>query len=137
LRVGFAVGHPALVTEVEKSRGPYKLNALAERVALTALREDRQWVDEHVALAVAERDRLARALRALGFSPMPSAANFLCVPMANVVQVGQALRAQGVAARPFPNLPHVGDALRISVGPWPMMERFLEVLPLAFAEANP
>jgi len=136
LRVGFAVGHPDLVTEVEKSRGPYKLNALAERVALTALQEDRAWIDEHVALAVAVRERLAEALRALGFSPMPSAANFLCVPMKNVVQVGNALRARGVAARPFPNLPHVGDALRISVGPWSMMETFLAALPAAFAEAN-
>ncbi len=137
LRVGFAVGQPALVTEVEKSRGPYKLNALAERIALTALQEDRAWIDEHVALAVAIRERLADALRAQGFSPMASAANFLCVPMANVVQVGAALRARGVAARPFPGLPHVGDALRVSVGPWSMMERFLEVLPTAFAEANP
>lgn len=137
LRVGYAIGHPALVTEVEKSRGPYKLNALAERVALTALQEDQTWIDEHVALAVEIRERLADALRVLGFSPMPSAANFLCVPMANVVHVGAALRARGVAARPFPGLPHVGDALRVSVGPWPMMERFLEVLPAAFAEANP
>ena len=68
---------------------------------------------------------------------MASAANFLCVPMRNVVLVGQALRARGVAARPFPDLPHVGDALRVSVGPWPMMEQFLNVLPEAFAEVNP
>ena len=36
LRVGYAVGSPALVNEVEKSRGPYKVNALAERTALAA-----------------------------------------------------------------------------------------------------
>ena len=44
------------------------------------------------------------------------------------VAVGQALRARGVAVRPFPDLPHVGDTLRISVGPWPMLERLLEAL---------
>ena len=137
LRIGYAVGHPALVTEVEKSRGPYKLNALAERAALAALQHDQPWINEHVERAVDSRERLAHALRAQGFSPMSSAANFLCVPMRNVVLVGQALRARGVAARPFPDLPHVGDALRISVGPWPMMEQFLNVLPEAFAEVNP
>lgn len=137
LRVGYAIGQPAVVTEVEKSRGPYKLNALAEAAALAALRHDREWVASHVQLAVSLRERLADALREMGLHPMPSAANFLCVPMPNVVAVGQAMRRHGVAARPFPDLPHVGDALRISVGPWPMMERMLSALTLALAEVNP
>ncbi len=136
LRIGYAIGNPSLVMEVEKSRGPYKLNALAERVAFTALREDRVWVDEHVQLAIALRERLAAALRKMGLAPMPSAANFVCVPMRNVVAVGQALRARGVAARPFPGLPHVGDALRISVGPWPLLERLLGALGPAMIEAS-
>ncbi len=137
LRVGYAIGQPAVVAEVEKSRGPYKLNALAEAAALAALRHDREWVASHVQLAVALREQLADALRAMGLQPMPSAANFLCVPMPNVVSVGQALRRHGVAARPFPGLPHVGDALRISIGPWPMMERLLAALSLALQEVNP
>ena len=136
LRVGYAIGQPALVNEVEKSRGPYKLNAIAERVALAALRHDRVWVDEHVQLAVTLREQLAASLRELGLAPMPSAANFLCVPMANVVRVGQALRDRGVAARPFPGLPHVGDALRVSIGPWSYMERFLNALVPAMRAGN-
>ena len=136
LRVGYAIGQPALVNEVEKSRGPYKLSAIAERVALAALQHDRAWVDEHVQLAVTLRERLAESLRGLGLAPMPSAANFLCVPMANVVRVGQALRDRGVAARPFPGLPHVGDALRVSIGPWPYLERFLDALVPAMRAGN-
>ncbi|MBL0170869.1 MAG: histidinol-phosphate aminotransferase family protein [Gemmatimonadaceae bacterium] len=137
LRIGYAVGHPSLVAEVEKSRGPYKVSAIAERVALAALRHDREWIDTHVALAVELRERLADSLRAMGLAPLPSAANFLCVPMSNAVAVGEALRARGVAARPFPALPHVGDVLRISVGPWPMLEQFLSVLGSAMREVNP
>ncbi len=136
LRVGYAIGQPKLVMEVEKSRGPYKLNALAERMALAAVRDDLTWVQEHVALAVTLRERLADALRAMGLSPMPSHANFVCVPVANCVAVGAALRARGVAVRPFPALPHVGDALRISVGPWPFMQRLLDALGPAMAEVN-
>ena len=136
LRIGYAIGQPTLVMEVEKSRGPYKLNAMAEKMAIAALRHDRDWIDEHVALAVQLRERLANGLRALGLSPMSSSANFVCVPIANCIAVGQALRSRGVAVRPFPALPHVGDALRISVGPWDLLQRLLDALAPAIAEVN-
>jgi histidinol-phosphate aminotransferase len=136
LRVGYGIGAPALVRDVEKSRGPYKLNALAEQIALTAVRDDMEWVQTHVALAVTNRDRLAEALRQRGYAPLPSAANYVCVPVANSVAVGQALRARGVAARPFTDLPHVGDTLRISVGPWPLLEQFLDAFDDAVREVN-
>lgn len=126
LRVGYALGAPSLVRDVEKSRGPYKLNAMAEQVALAAVRDGMPWVREHVALAVTNRDRLAEALRARGYAPLPSAANYVCVPIPNAVAMGAALRARGVAARPFERLPHVGDALRISVGPWDVLQQFLD-----------
>ncbi|WP_291268548.1 histidinol-phosphate transaminase [Gemmatimonas sp.] len=134
LRIGYGVGAPALVREVEKSRGPYKLNAVAEQMALAALRDDMDWVQEHVALAVRNRERLAVALRDRGYAPLASHANYVCVPVARAVDVGQALRARGVAARPFPGLPHVGDTLRISVGPWDLMQRFLEAFDDATAD---
>lgn len=136
LRVGYGIGAPALVRDVEKSRGPYKLNAMAEQVALAALRNDMEWVRTHVALAVTNRDRLADALRSRGYAPLPSAANYVCVPVRNAVAVGQALRARGVAARPFEQLPHVGDTLRISVGPWELLETFLTAFDAATAEVN-
>lgn len=134
LRVGYAVGAPSVVLEVERARGPYKVSAPAERAALAAVRDDAAWVDEHVALAVAVRERLAARLRARGLAPLPSGANFVCVPVPDAVAVGQALRARGVAVRPFEALPHVGDALRISVGPWEQMETLLGALDAVLAE---
>ncbi len=136
LRVGYAIGAPSLVHEVEKSRGPYKVNALAERVAVAALQEDSEWVQQHVALAVTLRERLAEQLRSRGLSPLPSGANFVCVPVPQCVAVGQAMRARGVAVRPFPDLPHIGDALRFSVGPWPLLERCLEAFDAARVEVG-
>jgi len=125
LRIGYAIGQPSLVMEVEKSRGPYKLNAMAEQTALAALQHDLPWVNEHIGLAVSLRERLANALRTRGFAPLESHANFVCVPVTDCVDVGIALRERGVAVRPFPALPHIGDTLRISVGPWALLERFL------------
>jgi histidinol-phosphate aminotransferase len=128
LRIGYALGQPALVAEVEKSRGPYKVNGLAEDVAVTALRQDVQWVEEHVQLAIESRDRLTIELLKLGLDPLPSGANFVCVPVARCLEVAQEMRALGVGVRPFPELPHVGDALRISVGPWPMVAECVDAL---------
>jgi histidinol-phosphate aminotransferase len=128
LRIGYATGAAALVAEVEKSRGPYKVNGLAEQAAVAALTTDRGWVGARVRDAIENRERLADALRGLGLAPIDSAANFVLVPMPNADAVGREMRARGVAVRPFRDLPLVGDALRISVGPWEMMEECVAVL---------
>jgi histidinol-phosphate aminotransferase len=133
LRVGYGIASPALAAEVEKSRGPYKVNAIAERAAVTALREDVAWVNEHVALAIRNRELLSTALATLGLAPLPSASNFVLVPVHNAAETGRRMRQAGVAVRPFPGLPHIGDALRISVGPWEMMETCIDVLGKALA----
>jgi histidinol-phosphate aminotransferase len=136
LRVGYGVGAPALVGEVAKARGPYKVNALAERAAVAAVTEGLAWVEEHVLLAVEMRERLDAALRALGLAPLPSAANFVLVPVPadpGAMEIARRMRAAGVAVRPFAALPAIGDALRISVGPWPLLERALGALEGALA----
>lgn len=133
LRIGYAVGAPELVAEVEKSRGPYKVSLAAERAALAALREGQAWVDEHVAAARAARERLAASLRTLGLAPLPSRANFVLVPVPRAAAVARGMRERGVAVRAFEALPAVGDALRITAGPEPMMERALDALREALA----
>lgn len=136
LRVGYMVGAPALVAEVEKSRGPYKVNALAERVAHAALTQDLAWVRAKADEAVANRERLVGELRARGLDPLPSQANFVLVPMADAAAVGARMRAIGVAVRPFPDLAGVGDAIRISVGPWDAMAACLDALDRARTEES-
>lgn len=128
LRVGYGVGAAALVREIEKARGPYKVTAVAERAACAALDEDLAWVREHATLARENRERLATALRALGLAPLPSSANFLLVPSPRSAEWARALLGRGVAVRLMRALPTFGDALRIGVGPWPMMARLLDAL---------
>jgi histidinol-phosphate aminotransferase len=128
LRIGYAVGPAGLVAEVEKSRGPYKVSGAAERVAAVALTEDRAWVDERIADVIQNRERLADALRQMGLSPIPSFSNFLLVPVQDALALAKQMRQEGVAIRPFPGLEGVGDAVRISVGPWEMMEAALAAL---------
>ena len=128
LRIGYAVGAPRLVAEVEKSRGPYKVNAIAEQTAIAALTRDRGWVRERIAEAIEIRQRFTTAVRELGLVPLPSCANFILVPVHDARRIAAAMRRTGVAIRPMPGLPVVGDAVRISIGPWPMMEAALTAL---------
>lgn len=128
LRIGYAAGDPALIAEVEKSRGPYKVNAIAERAAVAAMTEDRGWVDAHVREAIENRERMRDTLHTMGLSPLPSDANFVLVPVQNAVGVDTMMRQRGIAIRPFTALPGIGDALRISVGPWTVVEECLTTL---------
>jgi histidinol-phosphate aminotransferase len=133
LRIGYAIGAPAVVAEVEKSRGPYKVSVAAERAALAVLAKDRAWVAARVAEARVSRDRLTESLRKLGLAPLPSQANFVLVPVRDAAQVSRRMREHGVAVRVFEGLPSIGDALRITAGPALMMESAIDALERALA----
>src|SRR6185295_2991691 len=94
LRVGYGLAAPEVVQVLEKVRGPYKVNVLGERAALAALGDDLPWVRRHVEASVAIRERLRVALETLGFRALPSAANFLCVPVPDAAALGRALLGQ-------------------------------------------
>jgi histidinol-phosphate aminotransferase len=130
LRVGFGLASRELALEIEKSRGPYKVSRLAEAAGAAALRDGAGWVERTVAECVENRERLRVELLARGWAPLPSRTNFLLVPVprGSAVSLSDALRADGVAVRPFPACPDVGDALRVTIGPWPLLERFLEAM---------
>jgi histidinol-phosphate/aromatic aminotransferase/cobyric acid decarboxylase-like protein len=131
LRVGFAIGSPEVVAEVEKSRGPYKVNRLAEAAAAAALDDAEGWIPDVLAKTKAERERLFAELVRRGLSPQPSQANFLLLPLPSgrtEKGVSAALRERGVAIRPFPDLPGIGETIRISIGRPHEMDLFLSAL---------
>lgn len=165
LRIGYAIGPAALIHEIEKSRGPYKITAAADAAARAILRDGKAWVDDIVAQSILNRARLTGALTRRGLRPLPSAANFVLLPVdaadfetgtldaakqptdpdvsgdaspaANpATALGAALRARGIAIRAFPDLPGIGDAIRVSIGPWPLLERFLAALDELRAKAG-
>lgn len=131
LRIGYAVGPAELVREVEKSRGPYKVSGVAEMVGAAVVSEDRGWISERVAEARAIRGRLRAELARRGLRAPDSAANFLLLRLPEgraADPIAAALRSHGVGVRPFAGLPGLGECLRVTVGPWEMMERFLIAL---------
>lgn len=128
LRVGYGIGAPDLITAIEKARGPYKVNAVAEAAAAAAVTEDLGWLSERVVETRTNRARFIRELVGFGFAPVPSAANFVLVPVPSCGDTTEKLRTAGIAVRAFASLPGIGDAIRITIGPWEMMQPCLDAL---------
>jgi histidinol-phosphate/aromatic aminotransferase/cobyric acid decarboxylase-like protein len=92
------------------------------------LRDEEGWVDKTVAECLECRARLIDELGARGLAPLPTAANFVMIPVGEgcALRYAQGLRRKGVAIRPFAAMPDIGDGIRVTVGAWPLMERFLD-----------
>jgi histidinol-phosphate aminotransferase len=137
LRVGYGIASPSVVTEIEKSRGPFKVAGTSERAAVTAVTQDLPWIQARAREAVENKAKFVAALGTMGLSAIPSGSNFVLVPMRDAAGFAAALRGHDIAVKAFPRLPHApgstlaatqGDAVRITIGPWPVMERVIDAM---------
>ena len=123
IRVGYLVGPPDLIAEMEKARLPFIVDRLAEAVAIEALARPKL-VREHVATLVAEREALLEALAAMpGVETVPSAANFFLFRTPLAAQpLREALADRSVRVRDVTGYPELAARdgrpgwLRVSIG---------------------
>jgi histidinol-phosphate aminotransferase len=81
LRIGYVYSSDAaLIEAINKVRGVFSVNRLAQAAAVAAL-DDEAYALETMKKTAAERDRLAQGLAQLGCPPLPSAANFVAARM--------------------------------------------------------
>lgn len=136
LRIGYGVAQEPVVQALLKVRGPFRLNALSEHVAVRAL-ERTDHVDRVVDEVRRERARLELELRTRGIAAQPSDANFvLFKPPCDSHALQQALEKRGIAVRKFSS-PELRPWLRATVGPAWVTRRFLADLDDALAEVGP
>ena len=119
LRVGFAVGHSALIEGLERvknSFNSYPLGRLAQAGAIAAI-EDQAHLEQSSAKVIQTRTQLVSELATLGFETLPSTANFIFTrhPKHAGAKLYQALRDKGIIVRHF-KLPRIDDFLRITIG---------------------
>lgn len=129
IRLGMLLAGPGLVTEINKVRPPYNVNALSQAAARVVLRHA-DLVRENAARIVRERDRVLEALRALpGVTPFASAANFFLMRTesgGDTVHAG--LLSRSIVVRNFSRLPLLADCLRVTVGAAEENDAFLAAL---------
>jgi histidinol-phosphate aminotransferase len=117
-RVGYAVADLETAAELNERQDPAPLSTLSAALALAGLEAG----SPDVSATIAERERLAAALRGLGLEPLPSFTNFVLVPDERAQELYEALLDRGLAVRPSPG------ALRITVHRPEANDRLLEVL---------
>ncbi len=124
LRMGFAIGHPAVVDRVGRVTGPYDINSFAVTAAFAAL-ADADYVAAYVAEVGAARDWLVQQLQTAGVRHHADGGNYLLIwPTAPVALVEQQLRQAGILVRSMAGKPLIDGSLRVSIGTRPQMERF-------------
>jgi len=128
LRIGYGVGHPTLISELQKTREPFNVNLLAQAAAIACLDN---W-DEVAGRRDRNRnelDRLGNELTALDLEVVPSQTNFILVRSPGpAAELAQELLKLGVIVRPMAAFGMDERALRISVGLPAENERCLDAL---------
>ncbi|SRR5687767_6392669 len=116
LRFGFAVAQPEVIAEMAKSKDPYNCDAVATAAAAAAI-EDQETAARNWQQVRAERQRLSVELEQLGWTVLPSQANFVLatVPTGRGRDVYLGLKEQGILVRHFDKSP-LADKIRITVG---------------------
>nr|VFK39348.1 MAG: histidinol phosphate aminotransferase apoenzyme [Candidatus Kentron sp. SD]VFK46638.1 MAG: histidinol phosphate aminotransferase apoenzyme [Candidatus Kentron sp. SD]VFK80086.1 MAG: histidinol phosphate aminotransferase apoenzyme [Candidatus Kentron sp. SD] len=131
LRLGFAVGHPAWMREMDKLRLPYNINALTQASVTFALRNI-DIFEGQVARILRDREILFARLSAMdGITAWPSHANFILfrseTKAAHGIHAG--LRDAGILIK---NLhgghPLLRNCLRVTVGKPQENQAFLDAL---------
>ena len=123
-RVGYGIGHPAIISALEKLRLPYNLPSFSQAAALAALAHSDRLLTQ-IPTLISERDRLLEALTDHAYLQVwPSDSNFIYVRLSDrgqaalgvnqqadgLAKVLDRLRASGTLIR------HTGGGLRISIG---------------------
>lgn len=122
LRVGYGMGSEQVIAAMRKVATPFGVSAVAQAAGVASLRPaGLAHMRETVASSVAERDRMAAALRDMGYDVPDSQANFVWIT--SDADLAGHLDLHGLTVRPFP-----GEGVRISVGPKEANDRVLEVL---------
>jgi len=119
LRVGYALAHRDLIeglNRVKDSFNSYPLDAVAQSAAKVAICDD-SWQTQSVAVITESRSKMTEGLEALGFTVLPSSANFVFIQHRALSgrTVFDGLRQKDILVRRW-DKPRIENWLRITVG---------------------
>ena len=114
LRVGFLIGEPGILAEINKVRLPFNVNSYSQAIAVRILKE-KGLIDRAIKDIASERERLFSALCEIkGVKPYPSEANFILFKVDHPEKVYRALLKRGILVRNMDS--QIRGCLRVTVG---------------------
>ena len=137
-RVGYAMGAPALVRELNKVRLPYNLN-LASALIAERLLASIEHTQNALQAILTERSRLAEGLSLMpGIVPHPTQANFILCTIESVTpgSLVTELESAGVLVRDVSAYPGLHTCIRVTVGKPDETDALLDALPGAMKRAK-
>ncbi len=116
MRLGLAIGRPAIISALDKIRDHYNLDRLAQSACVAAL-NDQGYFRKITASIIATRDDFTNRLRNLGYDVLSSKGNFVfsIPPDRNGARVYEGLYNRKILVRHFTD-PLLSHGLRISIG---------------------
>lgn len=138
-RLGFAAASPALISDLERikfSTNPYNVNRLTAALGIAAVRENSYYM-ENCRRIIRTREYTAEKLSDMGFSVLPSSANFLFAKSGSMGgrELYEKLRERGILVRHF-DKEQIRDYNRITIGTEEEMEQFLTAVKEILKEAT-
>jgi histidinol-phosphate aminotransferase len=129
LRLGMAFASQPIIELMNKVKYPYNINTATQLLALEAL-DNIDWVNEHIATTVIERENLKNELLNLSYTEdvFPSDANFLLAKMKNARNIYEQLCQKGIIVRDRSKVVLCEDSLRITVGTEDENKKLIEAL---------
>jgi histidinol-phosphate aminotransferase len=113
-RVGYAVGSPQMIAWMRATGGPYAVTSPSVALACAWLDRGEAAMQNAVAQAKRERERLRETLDDLGAAAQPSEANFVLARPADPVWLRDGLAGLGIAVRIWPGHPQLDGLVRIA-----------------------
>ncbi|HEY7120777.1 MAG TPA: histidinol-phosphate transaminase [Tepidisphaeraceae bacterium] len=116
LRFGYTVAQPQVVREMMKVKDSYNVDAIAMCAAAAAI-QDQDYARERWEQIKSERERVTAELTQVGWTVLPSRANFIlaAAPDGRGRDAYLGLKAQGILVRYF-DRPGLRDKIRITIG---------------------
>ena len=98
MRLGYAVGHPDILSALRKVCPPWSVNALAQAAGIAALNDTVHLEQSLSGLAQAKRD-LVHHLQTAGYRPVPSTTHFFLLQVGDAATCRQMLLQRGLLVR--------------------------------------
>ena len=130
-RLGYGIGSKALIQDlnnIRNSTNPYNVNSATLALGAATL-EDDEYTKRNCATIIENREYTVQKLEALGFTVLPSCANFIFArtPAMDGGELYRRLKERGILVRHFTK-PEICQFNRITIGTKAQMDALLETV---------